>query len=1194
MTIAKTVSLAVSLGIFTAAAALSLGAPLGCNPGTEALLRAKVIEDRNELVGGPVAAAEVGDFLLENDQIRVAILGSRSSPAPGLFGGSVVDIDRRRPRQGFEGGNGRDRFSEAFPIANLLVPNPGSTEVRVLKDGSDGKSAAIRVEGGGAFLYEALAVLRNQGGLLESIFPNVRTDLRFVTDYIVAPGDRHIKVRTQIYVTATDGPTCSGVGACDLDCEHGYAQDENGCLACACSELLPLDVYEAPQSVFGAILGDTPMVVDPPAEHRAGVVAGDFVFFGNQNNVFAPGVGFDEDEAVQNAANQRQNTFTTPLTYDFVAAAGRDVSYGYLSLPPEGQERATVNVPIFASAATAFLVGGKQCLFDTADDDVCDAHRAFVYERYIVVGDGDIASVTEEMDRLRGLKNGAVAGFVTWTETGEAVPNAEVLVFADPDPGRDFDDIDQIAAANRELRGDVGVVNAIHADLGIDDVEDGDFHAALPDGSYLLVAMDPSYQAVSRPVRVALRSGEEKTAALSLPGLAYVDYRVTDATGLAMPGKLTFVSLDEDDRELEGDGNRRVYAGEGRLANGARLLELTATGSGRVTIEPGRYRVYVSRGPEYAVHTEKLELHAGQVRRIDATLAHEVDTMGWMSVDLHLHSAPSFDSGMAISRRVTTVVAEGLDVGVSTDHDVSTDYEPVVRDLRLEQHLKSFVSAEVTTLEYGHFIGFPLDYDHLDVPRHGSPDWSCLPGGGILDAIRAAGDGDLKPFTIVAHPRDGFFGYIDQSGVDTFTLLRKLDTLNQSNPVFRTVSCDFDAMEAMGAKRLDLTRTPSVSEVVDWTRCRDRLDASEDAAALLGSCPEMPEGTLAPCGERESFLDCKRRNRSRLAYYFTKRILERTPEEQAKVFDFTGDAEASQALCNPASFMDGPVPDETKAEPCAYRAGQVDDYFRYLEYGLTPTQVGSSDSHESLKEPGFPRTFFKSPTDRPEALEAKDAVDSLRAGHAVASYGPFVRATIDGKTFGEVVTASPGDKKQLELIVQTPSWFGTDRAEVYVNGHIVHELVKEHGPTVIEDFRVQAPITVPERDSWVVVITMGLRDDNQLRPVVFDIPFGEIQLSQTASGAFADVPVVNMILTSDPSVPDWSPIIPYAMTNPIWIDVDGNGEYDAPYGPPPFCSVPCTADEQCPVGQACLGEEGVCGIQVAGGCTIQRGLAGGD
>ncbi|MBL8744206.1 MAG: PHP domain-containing protein, partial [Myxococcales bacterium] len=623
---------ALAIASFGLAATLAGALPLACNPGPSGMLSARLIEDRSELVGGPVAAADVGDYLLENDQIRAAILSSRSSPAPGVYGGSLVDLDRRRPLGGFEGGQGHDRFSEAFPIANLLVPNPRNAEVRVLKDGSDGKEAVIRVEGEGAFLYEALAVLRNQASILDTIFPFVRTDLRFVTDYSLKPGDRFIKVRTEVYITAKDGPSCSGTGSCSLDCEHGFAQDENGCLTCACSELLPLEVYDAPHSVFGGILGDTPTIDDPPAVNRAGVVAGDFVFFGNQNNVFAPGVGFDEDEAVQGAANEGRNTFTTPLTYPFVAAAGRDVSYGYLSLPPKGQDSAAVNVPIFASAATAFLVGGKQCSFETADDAACDTHRAFVYERYIVVGDGDIASVTEEMDRLRGIPTGTVEGFVSWAETGEAVANAQLVVFADPDPDREWPSIDAIAAANLDQRGDVGVINEIDADLGLDKVEDGDFRGALPAGTYLLVALDPSYQAISVPKRVTVEEGTATAVSFSLPELGFVDYRITDGVGQRMPGKLTFVPLDEQGNELPGDGHRRVYVGEGRLANGARLLELTTTGSGRVRIEPGSYRVYVSRGPEYGAHIEEITVAPGRTFTLEAALRREVDTSGWLSL----------------------------------------------------------------------------------------------------------------------------------------------------------------------------------------------------------------------------------------------------------------------------------------------------------------------------------------------------------------------------------------------------------------------------------------------------------------------------------------------------------------------------------------------------------------------------------
>ncbi len=1179
----------VSLGLLGSLALFGASTPLACNPGPGALLRAKVIQSRSELVGGPVQAADVGDYLLENDQIRIAILGSRASPAPGLFGGSIVDADRRRPLEGFEGGLGHDRFSEMFPIANLLVPNPNFVEVKVVKDGADGKEAVIRVEGDGDFLYQALAILRDQQPVLKTIFPNVRTSLHFITDYTLHPGDKHVLIHTEVRVKDDDQPSnCPGLGGCNTKCEHGFAQDVNGCVACKCGEALPLELFSAPQSVFGGILGDTPSIPDPPAVKKAGVIAGDFVFFGNQNNVFAPGVGFDEDEAVQSAANVGRNTFTDPLIYDYVAAAGRDISYGYFT----GQN-SVVNVPIFASAATAFLVGTKNCAFDTADDAACDANRSFVYDRYFVVGDGDIASVTEEMDKIVGRKNGILKGHVVWGETGEAATEAEVMVFADPEPGREFDSIDAIAEKNREVRGDVGVVNSIYADVGIHAIEDGGFTGSIPGGTYLLVALDPSGQAVSKPVRLRVPNGETTELTMTLPSFSFVDYRVSNTAGELMPAKIAFVAVDDTGHPLDGDGRRRVYAGDGRLNDGVRLQELSASGTGRVSIEPGRYRVFVSRGPEYAVHVEDVDLKAGQVLRMDAALEHEVDTTGWMSIDMHLHSAPSFDSGMAVPKRVVTVAAEGLDIGVSTDHDAETDYAPVIRDLSLDTQLKSFVSAEVTTLEYGHYIGFPMTYDNLDVPRHGAPDWSCLPAGGILDAIRAKGDG-MTPFTIVAHPRDGFFGFIDQSGVDTFNLTRKLSTLTSANSVFRTATCDFDAMEIMGAKRLDLIRTPTVSEVVDWTHCKTRLNASTDEASLLASCPEMPAGTLEACRDKETYDFCKRRNRSRLAFHFTKRILERTETEQADEFDFEGNEQDSQTICDLDAIGDRPLPPDLKDQPCAYRAGQVDDYFRYLEYGFTPTQIASSDSHDGQKEPGSPRTYFKSPTDSPMAIDAESVVASLRAGHAIASYGPFIRATIDDKTFGDVVSAKTGQKKELDLSVQTPSWFGVDRVEVYLNGHVARIIGNDKGPKVVDDVRGKITLDVPDRDSWIVIIAMGLDDQNQMRPMILDIPYGEVQLSALAAGAFAQVPVINTILKSTPSIPDWSPIIPFGITNPIYLDVNGNGRYDAPKGPPPFCSHACKDDSECPAGQLCLDEERVCGISIDGKCNIRRVAPGAD
>src|SRR5262249_39531318 len=149
------------------------------------------------------------------------------------------------------------------------------------------------------------------------------------------------------------------------------------------------------------------------------------------------------------------------------------------------------------------------------------------------------------------------------------------------------------------------------------------------------------------------------------------------------------------------------------------------------------------------------------------------------------------------------------------------------------------------TIEQGHFIAFPMKYDATIVPTHGSYDPSCQGGIDILDGLRKTGDG-MVPLTIVAHPRDGFFGYMDQLNVDPFTLNRSKTLLEGQNPVFRTASCDFDAMEIINGKRFDLVRTATVEEVVDFNRCRARIDAAKDAAMLDGICPEYAKGMLAP------------------------------------------------------------------------------------------------------------------------------------------------------------------------------------------------------------------------------------------------------------------------------------------------------------------------------------------------------------
>ncbi|MFT3773369.1 MAG: PHP domain-containing protein [Minicystis sp.] len=1182
-------------------AALVVAAPnlLSCND-HQGLLSAKKVEDRAELVGGPVAMADLGDFLLQNDKIKVNILAPKDSPGPGVFGGSIVDVDVRRDLQGFEGGQGRDRFAEMFPVTNLLVPFPKDpADVKVLKDGSDGKEAAIRVEGKGAFLFEALAILRDQAPLLGLLFPGIKTEFRFRTDYILRPGERHIVIRTTVMLDEAQDESCPDISTCPV-CENGYVPDENtGCLSCTCADVIPLEPYTKSYSVFGQIFGDLQSGSTPPVNH-AGVVAGDFVFFGNQNNVFAPGIGFDTDKAVHDAFYAGRNTFQDPLSFDFVTAAGGDVSYGYFTVPPEGSsEQVRVNVPIFTSAATAFLAAGKSCLFDTSDDETCDNKRAFTFERYLAVGDGDIASVSDEVWKTRGTPTGEIRGEVRWQSTGEPSPKARVYVFQNPVPGRGWRDLDELVDANLRTAGNVGIVNEIDADVGVDRTLDGDFHATIPPGDYVVVARTEDGMGFSQPQSIKVTAGKTTVVipAVITPGT--IEYRVFDERGEAVPAKIAFVSIDERGEPLYGDGTRRVYLGDTRLGNGNRAIEYAASGAGTTRLEPGRYRFRASRGPEYGMFEQDIVVEAGGVQRVDATLVREVDTTGWMSTDMHIHSTPSFDSGMPLPRRLSTVVAEHVEFAVPTDHDVQTDYEPTIHSMLLEPHVATAVGVETTTIEQGHFIAFPLKYDETIVPTHGSHDPTCESGGQIISALKARGaEPSYEPFTILAHPRDGFFGYMYQLGVDPFTMKRKTGTLEANNPVFKTATCDFDGMELINGKRFDLVRTATISEVVDWNRCLTRLDGAKNPDALATVCPEISSTILVPCAEGERFVDCKDKNRTALAWQSMKRILARTPEEQEALWGFSMTMVDGQALCDLKKFGNDPVPAEDADMPCTHYSGHVDDYFRYLEHGMLKTHVASSDSHSPAIEPGSPRTYFMSPTDSPAALAPADVVDSLKNGHALTTYGPFITASVDGKTFGDTVKVTAGGKATLDLTVQTASWFGVDRIEIYQNGHLVKLPEVKSKTEDIIDFQGKIDLDVPQgRDSWIVIIAMGLEDRNLMRKGSLDMPFGEIQISKVTADAFALIPVVNGFFAPTPTVPDWFPIPAYAVSNPIYLDANGNGKYDPPLPYPEFCSQPCDVngtEAVCSSDQVCLADASQCGVPVIGKCEHRIPWKGGE
>jgi len=1128
----------------------------------EPFARAYRATSPDQLIGGDVAMARLGDFILENDKIRIAILDKDSSPAPGVFGGTLVDADLQRPESIYRNGNGHDQLAEIFPVVNLFFPRPDTGDVRIISDGSGGGPAILRVSGEGGLFLEALSLLTDELQLfpgvsirLKDIFPGVKVDLRIETDYILEPGAQYVRMSSRIIWTEPDRP--------------------------ASEDALPLRALTEPTAIFRSFLGDDADQLAP------GILAGDFVFFGAQNDLFAPGIGFDEEKPIFDALFQGRDTFTFPLAFDFMAAAGGNVSYGYFSVGDEGAPPPKVLVPIVTSSSTGFVTHAVNCSTTAEDDETCDRFTQWTWDRYLAVGHGDVASVADVIHARRGTAVGTLAGVVRG-DNGQALPKAKVFVLRDPDPQRAWRDVYEVADQNYRDVGTPGVLNAIDADVGTDPVLDGDFAATMPPGTYLVVAQNANQTATSPIQRVTVTEGRRTVVSPVVPAPGRVRFQVSDSQGRLMPAKLSFIPiLGEGDgaRLAERDGLRRPFIGEGRYGDGVRYMVPTHTGEGTTEVEPGRYRVVMSHGPEYSIVERDINVASGQQVIITGALVHEVDTTGWIAGDFHLHAEGSFDSGMKLEERVRRCLIEGVEFAVATDHDILTDYAPAVRSLGVQDRIMTAVGVELSTLELGHFIAFPLKYDASQIPDHGAPDWTCLDGPGILAELTSKIEPGTRGVRIMAHPRDGFIGHISQHGLSPWDFGRELSFLEANNVLLSRTTCDFDAMEVLNSKRFDLIRTPTNEEVIRFNRCDAEIAAATTVAELDAACPDLTEGgPLASCPDGERFFECQQRYRRRMAFTVARDILIRTPEEQLAFWNHTP-TPADEGLCDPEGTE--PIDPATALGPCVHHIGTFDEWMRWLDAGLAVTITAASDSHANAREPGFPRTYVRNDAPIPGAIVPGEVAEAVVEGRALPTFGPFIEARIGGAEPGDIARVT-GPTFDLDLRVQTASWYGVDRIEVYVSGLLEHIIELDHGPEPIVDFDGTITLPTPDRDGFVAVVALGFREENLLSPVSFEIAFGELQLPRILGLAFSALPTVSAFFDPEPIIPDYFPVFPIGITNAIFLDVDGDGEWRPSDDPPPLCELPCDPaaddpDTVCRRGEVCL-PIGQCGIDIRTEC----------
>jgi len=1067
---------------------------LTCAPSEEAVAEAKVITDAGDLIGGPLAMGRVGDYLLRNGNVRAVVRAAGRQHAFLLLnGGEIIDADLVRT----DGSADRDSFKGIQPQINISS-SQATTNVVVLNSGTNVDAPSAIVESTGdddlfdVFKPDVLVSAANS--LLTIPAPANDQDIptQITTDLILNPYSNRILMATTVKNTGPD--------------------------------LLKIFV-------------------------------GDFVNAGGQLEPFGPGQGYGETQLRNgsNAANDGQ-------TLDFLAFQGRmdaaGLTYGIILPGANGSmSLGAVQSGAFAASGVYAYTSGTNllnALLQPLNDKPGGGFQISsggtqTMRRWFVIGK-TISDVTKAHGEIFDRAKGVLQGYV---KDSDGNPLSEVHVTL-------------IRSGSKYVNGcDTGLscVDVFSSALTDDD---GFYRFIVPPGEYdVTYRKDGSpYPAnASTPTLTHVLLEEKATitlAPLVVPDTGTVTVNVVDQDGNPVAAKVSIVGpqaspnpINSEAVGLTSDGRYFGYEFEQKgdvfgLA-AARFADASGT-TGTFDLEPGTYVAVVSHGYEYDVDAQLLVVQEGLNSTINATVHHVVDTTGFVSIDTHVHMINSPDSTISRERRITSMLAEGVDFFVNTDHDFVHSLADEISAMGVGSKIANAPSDEITTSHYGHFNIWPLPVDSAQLAG-GAVDWSnhagvstgypVYPSGGSYDSLPSEifTDGTSSPGNHVVqinHFNSGTLGHFNALGIDT-----EQNPPVSSNNVYRCV----------GGKDAPLTPPGAFGKSCEIRICiggsNDGNTCTSNANCPGGTCDAGRAcGTTGVCTAAGN-----------LAQYL------RLPN----VANLYADNYTALEVWFEASR------DQTDL----LRGDNMADWFNLLNQGRFKAGTADSDTHSSISvQAGGPRTFVASSTDAPGSIDPQELAANVNAMRAIGSNGPFLKVQLNNGTatkashaLGSPMTIPFTGTNSVDIHVESPTWAEYDRIEIYTNsttncvsdwtffGSVNPSKCSTVTPqktlnkaavadathftvgtsTGVSGFgnrlvtNVNVPLTVAA-DTWVVVVVRGT--DNVSHPL---FPMEPQDLSTTNNDT-------TMKLTDNGSLPPWnlneSGQLALAYSNPLFFSND--------------------------------------------------------
>ncbi|MEP5566845.1 MAG: carboxypeptidase regulatory-like domain-containing protein [Halioglobus sp.] len=327
---------------------------------------ARVAADE-DLLSGPLARGRPGDFVLENEHLRVIIQQpGRQWLSIGTFGGNIIDVSRKDS----EGELLPDHMEE-FVIGINIENTANFAEVRIENDGSDGEVAEICATGPDDLLEfaNASSATLEFGLPLPPSADDQDLAVEIETCYLLEAGARYITMDT---------------------------------------------------SVTNLGLDEIPIYM---TEYLNG--SGQVEFFQPYAGFGEPAFTSSCPEETYVACDAREDELCDQC--NFVAYSGLDgasgVSYGLIHGEPRTSSFSTagVNIVVYGVEVLNLLLG------IVGPNYTVPADEALVLRRYFAVGDGSVDSISNIRNELFGIDTGEVSGAIS--SEGQPLEHAQVVAY---------------------------------------------------------------------------------------------------------------------------------------------------------------------------------------------------------------------------------------------------------------------------------------------------------------------------------------------------------------------------------------------------------------------------------------------------------------------------------------------------------------------------------------------------------------------------------------------------------------------------------------------------------------------------------------------------------------------------------------------------------------------------------------------